>query len=87
MSVSASSLETALLASESWMPWIRISVVQAKLLTALHWTLPHPLSEPEARFQNRELPALERDVRQLSDTLRVRFRWRCHYPRHSVYTD
>ena len=47
------------------------SVVQVKLLTELHWALPHPLSDAENVLKQQELPRLVAEIRQLTVTIKV----------------
>ena len=53
---------------------------QAQLLTELHWSLPHPLTQAELAFKQQELPALEDAVQSLKQFLKVSAllaRWAC----------
>lgn len=45
--------------------------VQVQLLTELHWSLPHPLTQAELAFKQQELPALEDAVQTLKQSLKV----------------
>ena len=51
------------------------SVLQVKLLTELHWALPHPLSDAEKVLKQQELPRLGAEIRQLTVTIKVCGGW------------
>lgn len=44
---------------------------QVKLLTELHWSLPHPLTASESLLKSQELPSMAKQVEQLRVNCKV----------------
>ena len=45
--------------------------VQVKILTELHWSLPHPLTAAEAQLRSQELPSMSTEIDQLQIAFKV----------------